>query len=46
MDIAFDKYLRVGGLVRANSLKFQNEKWNFEVEDEDGEIYQWYDKGF
>ena len=36
MDIASDKYLRVGGLVKSNSLNFQNEKWNFEVEDEDG----------
>jgi len=36
MDLASDKYLRVGGLVKSNSLKFQNEKWNFEVEDEDG----------
>ena len=36
MDIASDKYLRVGGLVKSNSLNFQNEKWNLEVEDEDG----------
>ena len=36
MDIATDKYLRIGGLVKSNSLTFQNEKWNFEVEDEDG----------
>jgi len=36
MDIASDKYLRVGGLVKSNTLKFENEKWNFEVEDEDG----------
>ena len=34
MDISSDKYLRVGGLVKSNSLKFQNEKWNLEVEDE------------
>ena len=36
MDISSDKYLRVGGLVKSNSLKFQNEKWNLEVEDENG----------
>ena len=36
MDISSDKYLRVGGLVKSNSLKFQNKKWNLEVEDEDG----------
>ena len=36
MDLASDKYLRVGGLVRSNSLKFQNEKWNFVVEDVEG----------
>ena len=36
MDISSDKYLRVGGLVKSNSLKFQNEKWHLEVEDEDG----------
>ena len=36
MDISSDKYLRVGGLVKSNSLKFQNEKWNFVVEDVDG----------
>ena len=36
MDISSDKYLRIGGLVKSNSLKFQNEKWNFEVEDENG----------
>ena len=36
MDISSDKYLRVGGLVKSNSLKFQNEKWILEVEDEDG----------
>ena len=36
MDIASDKYLRVGGLVKSNSLKFQNEKWNFVVEDVEG----------
>ena len=34
MDLDSNKYLRVGGLVKSNSLKFQNEKWNFEVEDE------------
>ena len=33
MNLASDKYLRVGGLVKSNSLKFQNEKWNFVVED-------------
>ena len=36
MDIASDRYLRVGGLVKSNTLKFENEKWNFELEDEDG----------
>ena len=36
MDLAFDKYLRVGGLVKSDSLKFQNEKWNFVVEDVEG----------
>ena len=36
MDLDYNKYLRVGGLVKSNSLKFQNEKWSFEVEDEDG----------
>ena len=36
MDISSDKYLRVGGLIKSNSLKFQNEKWKFEVEDEEG----------
>ena len=36
MDLSSDKYLRVGGLVKPNSLKFQNNKWNFEVEDEEG----------
>ena len=36
MDISSDKYLRVGGLVKSNSLKFQNEKWNFIVEDVEG----------
>ena len=36
MDITSDRYLRVGGLVKSNSLKFKNEKWNFEIEDEDG----------
>ena len=36
MDLASDKYLRVGGLVKLNSLKFQNEKWNFIVEDVEG----------
>ena len=36
MDITSDKYLRVGGLVKSNSLKFQNEKWNFVVEDVEG----------
>jgi len=36
MDLASEKFLRVGGLVKYNSLKFQNDKWNFEVEDEDG----------
>ena len=36
MNLDFDKYLRVGGLVKPNSLKFQNGKWNFVVEDEDG----------
>ena len=36
MDISSDKYLRVGGLVKSNSLKFQNEKWNFVVEDVEG----------
>ena len=36
MDVDSNKYLRVGGLVKSNSLKFQNEKWILEVEDEDG----------
>ena len=36
MNLTSDKYLRVGGLVKSNSLKFQNEKWTFEVEDEEG----------
>ena len=36
MDLASNKYLRVGGLVKLNSLKFQNEKWNFIVEDVEG----------
>ena len=36
MDLASNKYLRVGGLVKSNSLKFQNEKWNFIVEDIEG----------
>ncbi len=36
LDITSDKYLRVGGLVKSNTLKFENEKWNFELEDEDG----------
>jgi len=36
MDLASNKYLRVGGLVKSNSLKFQNNKWNFEIVDEDG----------
>ena len=36
MDIDSNKYLRVGGLVKSNSLKFQNEKWNFIVEDIEG----------
>ena len=36
MDLSSDRYLRVGGLVKINSLKFKNDKWNFEVEDEDG----------
>ncbi len=36
MDLDYDKYLRVGGLVKSNSLKFQNEKWNFVVEDVEG----------
>ncbi len=36
MDLTSNKYLRIGGIVKSNSLKFQNETWNFEVEDEDG----------
>ena len=36
LDIVSDKYLRVGGLVKSNTLKFENERWNFEVEDEYG----------
>jgi len=36
MDLASNKYLRVGGLVKSNSLRYQNEKWNFVVEDEEG----------
>ena len=36
MDISSDRYLRVGGLIKSNSLKFQNQKWKFEVEDEEG----------
>ena len=36
MDLDYNKYLRVGGLVKSNSLKFQNEKWNFVVEDVEG----------
>ena len=36
MDLDSNKYLRVGGLVKSNSLKFQNEKWNFIVEDIEG----------
>jgi len=36
MDLASNKYLRVGGLVKSNSLKFQNEKWSFVVEDVEG----------
>jgi len=36
MDLASNKYLRVGGLVKSNSLKFQNSRWNFEIVDEDG----------
>ena len=36
MDLSSNKYLRVGGLVKSNSLKFQNEKWNFVVEDVKG----------
>ena len=36
MNLTSNKYLRVGGLVKNNSLKFQDEKWKFEVEDEEG----------
>ena len=36
MDLASNKYLRVGGLVKSNSLEFQNGKWNFVVEDVEG----------
>jgi len=36
MDVDSNKYLRVGGLVKSNSLKFQNEKWNFVVKDVEG----------
>ena len=36
MDLASNKYLRVGGLVKSNSLRYQNEKWNFVVEDVEG----------
>ena len=36
MDLTSNKYLRVGGLIKSNSLKFQNEKWNFVVEDVEG----------
>ena len=36
MDLDYNKYLRVGGLVKSNSLKFQNEKWSFVVEDVEG----------
>ena len=40
MDLDSNKYLRVGGLVKPNSLKFQNEKWNFEVADEEAFVSQ------
>ena len=36
MDLDSNRYLRVGGLVKPKTLKFLNDKWNFEIEDEDG----------
>ena len=36
MDPDSSRYLRVGGLVKPKTLKFLNDKWNFEIEDEDG----------
>ena len=36
MDLDSNRYLRVGGLIKPKTLKFLNDKWNFEIEDEDG----------
>ena len=36
MDLDSNRYLRVGGLVKPKTLKFLNDKWNFEIEDEEG----------
>jgi cytochrome c-type biogenesis protein CcmE len=36
MDLDSNRYLRVGGLVKPKTLKFLNDKWKFEIEDEDG----------
>ena len=36
MNLDSNKYLRIGGLVKSNSLKFQNKKWSFVVEDVEG----------
>ncbi len=33
-DLNSDKYLRVGGLVKEGSLKFENKLWRFEIIDE------------
>ena len=36
MNLDSNRYLRVGGLVKPKTLKFLNDKWNFEIEDEEG----------
>ena len=34
MDNIDDRYLKVGGLVKEGSLKFDDNQWNFEITDE------------
>ncbi len=36
-NLNFDKYLRVGGLVKKNSLKFDKDLWTFEIIDENNQ---------
>ena len=36
MNLDSNTYLRIGGLVKSNSLKFHNKKWIFVVEDVEG----------